>query len=117
VLPLSVVAGRRAHIAVDLVVRHFSPRVRRRIDLFNGCIGLLILIAIMWSGWINFGTAWTRNSYYDGRLELPEWPSRLVFVVGYVLFVARSLQRIGDSPSTEQAIPPPQAERANETRP
>ncbi len=108
VLPLSVVAGRRAHIAVDLVVRHFSPGARKAVDVFNGCIGVLILLMIAWSGWINLVTAWTRNSYFDGRLELSEWPVRLVFFVGYVLFVLRSLQRIGDSPTTEPTIPPAQ---------
>ncbi len=105
VLPLSVVAGRHAHIAVDLVVRHFSEKARRRVDLFNGYLGALILVAITWSGWLDFASAWTRNNYYDGRLELPEWPARLVFFVGYLLFVARSLHRAGDPPSTEQSIP------------
>jgi len=108
VLPLSVVAGRRAHIAVDLIVRHFSPTARRRVDTFNGVIGVLFLVAIAWSGWLNLATVWSRGSYWDGRLEIAEWPARLVFFLGYALFVARSLQRIGDSPSVEQAIPPPQ---------
>ena len=108
VLPLSVVAGRRAHIAVDLVVRHFSAKARWRVDAFNGVLGVLMLAAIAWSGWLNLSTTWTRGSYYDGRLEIPEWPARLVFFVGYLLFVARSLQRIGDSPSSEPAIPPGQ---------
>lgn len=106
VLPLSVVAGRHAHIAVDLIVRKLSPRAQRRIDTFNGYLGVLILIAIAWSGWLNFSGLWKSNGYYDGRLELPEWPARLVFFVGYVLFVARSLQRAGDPPSAEQTVPP-----------
>lgn len=106
VLPLSVVAGRHAHIAVDLLVRHFPERVRRWVDGFNGVLGVLILLAITWSGWLNFATAWTRHGYYDGRLEWPEWPGRLAFVVGYALFVARSLHLCGESPSTAQEIPP-----------
>lgn len=110
VLPLSVVAGRHAHIAVDLVVRHFPPRLRKAVDVFNGVIGVFILVLITWSGWINLETSWVRKSYFDGRLELSEWPVRLVFFVGYVLFVLRSLQRIGDSPSTAPEIPPPQQE-------
>lgn len=105
VLPLAVVAGRRAHIAVDLVVRRLPTRIRRGIDRFNGVLGTLILIGITWSGWLNLETAWTRNGYYDGRLEWPEWPARLVFVIGYALFVLRSLHRSGDSPSTGPAVP------------
>jgi TRAP-type C4-dicarboxylate transport system permease small subunit len=111
VLPLSVVAGRHAHIAVDLVVRHFSERARRWVDLFNGYLGVLILAAITWSGWLNFASAWSSNGYYDGRLELPEWPARLVFFVGYLLFAARSLQRAGEAPSTGQSIPDGQDDR------
>jgi len=114
VLPLSVVAGRHAHIAVDLVVRHFSDKARRRVDLFNAYLGVLILAAISWSGWLNFSSAWTSNGYYDGRLELPEWPARLTFFVGYLLFAARSLQRAGDAPGTEKSIPAGQDDPAND---
>jgi len=106
VLPLSVVAGRHAHIAVDLIVRHFSPAAQRRIDLFNGYLGVLILVAIAWSGWLNLAGLWKSGGYYDGRLEIPQWPARLVFFVGYVLFVLRSLHRAGEPPSVENAVPP-----------
>ena len=52
------------------------------------------LVPIVWSGVQNLQTAWTRDSYYDGALELPEWPGRLVFLVGFLTFFARSLHRL-----------------------
>ena len=110
VLPLAVVAGRHAHIAVDLFVRHLSARAQRRVDLFNGYLGVVILVAIAWSGWLNFTSVWESDGYYDGRLELPEWPARLVFFIGSLLFVARSLHRAGDPPSTEKTVPSAQAD-------
>jgi TRAP-type C4-dicarboxylate transport system permease small subunit len=94
IVPLAVVAGRRGHIAVDLVVRRFPPRVARRIDAATAVLSFGFLVPIVWSGVQNLATAWTRDSYYDGALELPEWPGRLVFLIGFALFFARSLHRL-----------------------
>lgn len=96
VLPLSAVVGQRAHIAVDLVFRHFSLRLRKWVGVFTGVIAVLMLVLISWSGWLDLSTVWARQRYYDGRLEIPEWPAHLFFVIGYIIFLARSVQRLGD---------------------
>jgi TRAP-type C4-dicarboxylate transport system permease small subunit len=93
-LPLATVAGRRAHITVDLVVRALSPRAQRAINLAMGVLSVLFLIPIVWSGWANFASAWRTDGYYDGSIEIAEWPGRLAFLVGMLIFVARSIQRI-----------------------
>jgi TRAP-type C4-dicarboxylate transport system permease small subunit len=94
VLPLATVAGRRAHIAVDLFVRKLAPRAQRRLNAAMGVLSVLFLIPIVWSGWANFAAAWRGGGYYDGGLEIAEWPGRLAFLVGMLIFVARSIQRI-----------------------
>ena len=94
VLPLATVAGRRAHIAVDLVVRKLAPSAQRRLNAAMGVLSVLFLIPIAWSGWANFFAAWRGGGYYDGGLEIAEWPGRLAFLVGLLLFVARSVHRI-----------------------
>ena len=93
-LPLATVAGRRAHITVDLFVRRLSPRARRRLNAVMGVLSVLFLIPIVWSGWANFSSAWRTGGYYDGGLEIAEWPGRLAFLVGMLIFVARSIHRI-----------------------
>jgi TRAP-type C4-dicarboxylate transport system permease small subunit len=94
VLPLAAVAGRRAHIAVDLFVRKLSPRAQRWLNAAMGVLAVLFLIPIVWSGWHNFSNAWRGGGYYDGGLEIAEWPGRLAFLVGLLIFVARSIHRI-----------------------
>ena len=93
VLPLAVVAGRRAHIAIDLVVGRLSKPIQRRIDAFNAALSMLLLLPILWSAWLNLSLSYRRGTYYDGSLELSEWPGRLIFLAGYAVFVARSLHR------------------------
>lgn len=94
VVPLAAVAGRRGHIVVDLLVRRFPPRVARAVDVATAVLSFGFLVPIVWSGVQNLAIAWTRDSYYDGSLELPEWPGRLVFLVGFTVFLARSLHRL-----------------------
>lgn len=93
-LPLATVAGRRAHIAVDVFVRRLAPRAQRRINAAMGVLSVLFLIPIVWSGWANFSSAWRTGGYYDGGLEIAEWPGRLAFLVGMLIFVARSIHRV-----------------------
>jgi TRAP-type C4-dicarboxylate transport system permease small subunit len=93
-LPLATVAGRRAHIAVDVVVRRLAPRTQRRLNATMGALSVLFLVPIVWSGWANFSSAWRTGGYYDGGLEIAEWPGRLAFLVGMLIFVARSIHRV-----------------------
>mgnify|MGYP001198096380 CR=1 FL=1 len=93
-LPLATVAGRRAHIAVDVFVRRLSPRAQRGLNAAMGVLSVLFLIPIVWSGWANFASAWRTGGYYDGGLEIAEWPGRLAFLVGMLMFVARSIHRV-----------------------
>jgi TRAP-type C4-dicarboxylate transport system permease small subunit len=109
-LPLATVAGRRAHITVDLFVRTLSPRAQRSINIAMGVLSVLFLIPIVWSGWANFASAWRTDGYYDGSLEIAEWPGRLAFLVGMLIFAARSIQRI----FTDHAPP---ADEAGGTQP
>lgn len=102
IVPLSAVAGRRGHIVVDLLVRRLPARLARAIDVATAALSFVFLVPIVWSGVQNLQTAWTRDSYYDGALELAEWPGRLVFLVGFLAFFARSLHRL-----VTDAVKPP----------
>ncbi len=93
-LPLATVAGRRAHIAVDVLVRRLAPRTQRTLNAVMGVLSMLFLIPIVWSGWANFSSAWRTGGYYDGGLEIAEWPGRLAFLIGMLIFVARSIHRV-----------------------
>jgi len=104
-LPLATVAGRRAHITVDLFVRTLSPRTQRWLNAAMGVLSVLFLIPIVWSGWANFASAWRGGGYYDGNLEIAEWPGRLAFLVGMLIFVARSIHRIFTDYAPETGAP------------
>lgn len=89
VLPLAYVTAERAHIAVDVFVSLMPDAVRGWCDLLGSIIGFLVLLPIAYGGWTAFTTAWSDGSYFYGEFDLPEWPGKLAFFLGYAVFVIR----------------------------
>lgn len=89
IMPLAYVTANRGHIAVDIFVNLMPDRVKSWIDLLGSVVGLLVLLPITYGGWVGFSTAWVDGSYFYGEFELSEWPGKLAFFVGYMVFVLR----------------------------
>ncbi len=89
ILPLAYVTADRAHIAVDVFINLMPKGVRPWSDLLGSLIGFLVLLPIAYGGWQGFNTAWGDGNYYYGEFDLPEWPGKLAFFVGYLAFVIR----------------------------
>ncbi len=94
ILPLAYVAAERAHIAVDVFVNMMPKAVRPWSDLLGSTIGLLVLLPIAYGGWKGFLTAWSDGNYYYGEFDLPEWPGKLAFALGYAVFLLRLLSLV-----------------------
>lgn len=89
ILPLAYVSAEKAHIAVDVFVSMMSPRVVPALDLLASVVGFLVLIPIIYGGWLALHAAWVDGAYAFGQFNLPEWPVRLIFAVGYLIFALR----------------------------
>lgn len=91
ILPLAYVTAERAHIAVDVFVNLMPPAARPWCNLLGSLVGFLVLLPIAYGGWQGFHTAWNDGNYYYGEFDLPEWPGKFAFFIGYVVFVLRLL--------------------------
>lgn len=71
----------KSHIAVDLVIKIFSPKVRRYIELFNHFICFLLMALITWMGTItalDFKEAMEKSP----NLAIPTYPFAFFMVIG-----------------------------------
>lgn len=89
ILPLAYVTAERAHIAVDVFVNLMPDAMRGWSDLLGSLVGFLVLLPVAYGGWAGFAAAWGDGNYYYGEFEMPEWPGKLAFFLGYVVFLLR----------------------------
>lgn len=89
ILPLAYVSAGRTHIAVDVFVSMMPRRWLPAVDLLGAVVGLLVLLPIAYGGWLAFRAAWVSGAYAYGEFEIPEWPVRLTFWLGYLIFTLR----------------------------
>jgi len=89
ILPLAYVTADRAHIMVEVFTNMMPKTAQPWLNTLSSLVGLLVLLPITYSGWANLNDVIAEEAYFYGDLELPEWPGRLAFFVGYITFIAR----------------------------
>ena len=88
-LPLAHVAADRSHITVEVFTNMMPVRVQPALNLLSSFIGFLVLIPIVYGGYADLTGVIEDEAYFFGDLELPEFPGRTAFFVGYVAFALR----------------------------
>jgi len=89
ILPLAYVERDNGHIAVTLI----ADRLPAPIQTFLRAMGRIIFAAFM--GTMGFVIArripdeFEQRLYYDGQLEIPTWPMKVVFAFGVAVFLIR----------------------------
>lgn len=96
VLPLAYVAAERMHIMVEVFTGYMPDSWQPALNLLGSLTGCLMLLPILYGGYLNFESAALDESYFFGELSLPEWPGRLAFLIGYVAFILRLLVLTGE---------------------
>lgn len=94
ILPLAYITAERTHIAVDVFVNMMPARWNARFDLLGAIVGFLVLLPITYGAWTSFKTVWGNNAYYFGQFDILEWPGKLMFFVGYLVFALRLLAMV-----------------------
>ncbi|MEM9796051.1 MAG: TRAP transporter small permease subunit [Pseudomonadota bacterium] len=81
-LPLAAATAARAHIAVEFITDHLSPRARSRLIVMGSVVGLLGLAPLLWAGGRELIANISDGAFFYGDLNLPRWPGRALFVIG-----------------------------------
>ena len=89
ILPLAYVTAERAHIMVEVFTNHMPDWIQPWLDFLASVIGFLVLLPIAYGGYVGLADVIHDEAYFFGDLELPEWPGRVTFFVGYVVFLVR----------------------------
>lgn len=91
----SLFAGRMTRNAgfISAILQR-KPRVGRALNGLYYLIGALFLAMIVWFSIPFFDKAWTSNSYLGmrGDFTLPEWPFKLLIVVGAAMTTVQYLR-------------------------
>ena len=95
VLPLAYVAAERAHIMVEVFTARLPERWQSWLNLLSSLVGSVMLLPILYGGYLDFESVASDGAYFFGELNLPEWPGRLIFLVGYIVFILRLLVLTG----------------------
>ncbi|MBJ6136072.1 TRAP transporter small permease [Marinobacter litoralis] len=89
VLPLAYVAADRGFIAVEVFTNRFGPRVQVALNILSAVVGICAVAPIAYAAYISMVDALESGSYFFGLLELPKWPGRIAFFIGYGIFFIR----------------------------
>ncbi len=100
IMPLAAATTSRAHIAVEFVTNFLPDRLVNWFVVFGSFFGVIALMPLIWSAGQELVYQWNTGSEFYGDLGLPQWPGRLAFVLGLMLFWLRLLlMAIGDTVS------------------
>lgn len=91
ILPLGYVAANRGFIAVELLTSRMPASVQKWLNVLAVSVGLLATLPIAYAAFHAAENALTSGNYFFGLLSLPEWPGRVAFFCGYVVFAVRLL--------------------------
>ena len=91
ILPLGFVAADRGFIAVELLTNRLPTSFQKWLNVLAVSVGLLATMPIAYAAFHAAEVALTSGNYFFGLLSLPEWPGRLAFFLGYLVFVLRLL--------------------------
>ena len=105
---------RRAHIRVELVYSHMTPRVQAAMDVVADLAGLIFFGVLIWQCAGEAILSYQIGEEADGLLQFPLYPARWILVTGTMMLILRLMldlivdfQRIGSGEALDGAAPMP----------
>lgn len=89
ILPLAFVAADRGFIAVEVLTNRCGRRVQTALNILSAVVGLCAAVPIAYAGYLSMAHAIATHTVFFGMLELPRWPGRVAFFIGYLVFCIR----------------------------
>lgn len=98
--------GARRHIAVDAVVSHLSPTVRRWTDAAAMLVIVWLSAVVVWKGGDIFLDSFERGRTTGSMLDLPSWVTELAVPFGFAVLLVQALveavrSATGNNPETD----------------
>jgi TRAP-type C4-dicarboxylate transport system permease small subunit len=110
VLPLAFVERQRGHIAVTVLTDWLGVRALGLLRALGALAMAVFFGGIGYMVTMRLPAEIARGAYYDGVLEIPTWPMKMVFGIGVLLFVVRLVISVGGglrTAFTGEDTPPP----------
>lgn len=89
ILPLAFVAADRGFICVEIFTQMLGPKFQQVLNVLTVIVGLVAVIPITYAAYLSMVDAFESGGYFFGMLQLPQWPGRSMFFLGYFLFFIR----------------------------
>lgn len=90
-LPMAGVQAQNGHIAVTVTSDWLPSRMISLLKALSNVIGFVFFGAIVWFLMQKVPRDLATGAYYDGELEIPVWPMKVIFAIGIGLFLIRLL--------------------------
>ncbi|WP_119168776.1 TRAP transporter small permease [Algihabitans albus] len=88
-LPLAFIESQSGHIAVTVTTDWLPVRARGLLRAFGALAMMVFFGSIGFMVSQKLPREIAQGTYYDGTLEIPTWPMKIVFAAGIALFVLR----------------------------
>ena len=86
---------RNAHVRIDVVSSHFSPRVHAWIDIIGTLFFLApMAIAVLYLSWPIFINSFLNNEYSSNAGGLIVWPVRALVPIGFSLLILQGVSEL-----------------------
>lgn len=99
---------RRAHIRVELIHSHMTPRVQAAMDVIADIAALIFFGFLVWQCTLEAMLSWQIGEAADGLLRFPLYPARWILVIGTVMLILRlildliiDIRRVGSGEEIE----------------
>ncbi|WP_278342499.1 TRAP transporter small permease [Parageobacillus thermoglucosidasius] len=86
--------SRDAHVAIDLLVDRFSPRMQALMDVIASILTCIVCLVISWVYWHVAIRYTTEIQQYTDLLEIPLMPFKYIVAVGFFLWGLEALLKV-----------------------
>ena len=83
-LALPGITMKKGHVQVELVYDRLPPGVQRGCDIINNLLAAILFLCMSGYAFIKAGESF-RRGFFQGWMELPEYPPKLVFAFGCLM--------------------------------
>ena len=88
-LSWATVTATQGNIVVEVFTNWIGPRGQAALRVLAALVGLAMTGLLCWASWKMAHYSIVKQTYYDGLLHWPQWPSRTIFFLSFLMMVAR----------------------------
>lgn len=88
-LAWATVTATQGNIVVEVFTNWVGDRGQAALRALGSCVGLVMILPLCWASWSMAEHSIVKMTYYDGLLHWPQWPSRSVFFIAFLMMSLR----------------------------